>query len=652
MKRLFGSGMGIYRMGIFLSVLVVLSIGWIIAPAIGSVVENGTKQSGSDTWYIYESRTIVKDISIEQPVVINGSGELILKDGVTVEMFQKYDYQRNITIKDNGTLLLRNGNLESNLKFYIKLQGTGKLILERDSTLKVTQLVSTKNALVRILSSKLIPGKGGLLVEIGGESTLELDDGTITSAEEVYIKDEASLRLHDATIESEGYAISCKEVNLVSNPDLRNLKINSCQYLFIQNSNVTGLDVMNCDNFQSFVNTKIINSKIQSLGNGKLSSADITDLTITKANKLEITNCNVNILKITNSVTNLQILSSDISQLDINECTKLETYNTNFDNSRLQSSLDEVNIYNSKVQHCLFFPEEINIYDSTIIGNKDELSDLTRGREMAAYNTSFNAPLHFTGTSNANLVNCSTIAEIPPKVIVEEDANVNIYWWLEVLVLDNGSDPLPGAKVQICDFFTNQVVDEQISNHKGMAVFALLGNSISKYGWNTKNNKSYFIKGTFGGIRADNSTGIWLSENSKAILELSQVKEEDKEDDAFLTSENFLWFLLIIILVIIVLGILAMGRSRGSPPKTGKPKGPSPESRGKRRKGPIELGEVYGEDFSRGPRGRPRPSGPSRPPRRIRQTRSNGNGEEPDKVAKVSMNKRLKSKPPTPLKPI
>ena len=273
-------------------------------------------------------------------------------------------------------------------------------------------------------------------------------------------------------------------------------------------------------------------------------------------------------MKINEEVTTLDIQNSEISQLDIEECNKLTTYNTYFDNSKLQNSLDQVVFHSSTIEHCTIFPLKLEIYNSKIIGNKDELNDLTRGQKLIAYNSSFNAPLHFTGTSQADLVNCSTLGSKPPKVIVDEDAQVDLYWWLNVQVLDNESKPLPNVLVTVHDFMMNTKVKEGVSADQGRVTFALLANTITKNGWNTKNNKSYFIRGNYDTHFKENGTGIWMKDNTNCILDFSDVKEESVKENTFFTPETITGILIFIIIVILI--IFSLVSSRKS--KNGKAK--------------------------------------------------------------------------------
>ncbi len=579
-KGIFG-WMGNFEMGIFLMLLAIFCAGWIIAPVIAQDVPNddssNEKTRGSeepDIWYIYTSKKIVENISIELPIVINSSGELRIRDSATFELLQKYDHQRNITIKNNGTLRIQKGTLQSNYALNICLEDNGKLIIEKSSELKASEINARNNAVIQVASSVISPGVGGLVIDIGDESSLELTDSSIINANKINAYGDSKLVIKQGFIDTDEFAISCKELSLISNPDFRDLKINSCKNIIIKDSKVTGLQVSSCGNLYSYTNTTINDSTINSLGSGKLSSAKIQKLSIDSVDELELDGCNVNILKINEMVTDLKIRSSVISQLDIENCQNLETYDTHFDNSELRNSLDIVVFHSSTVEHCSIFPLAIKIYDSTIIGNEAELNDLTRGRRLDAYNSSFNAPLHFTGTSEAYLINCSTLGENPPKVIVEEDAKIYIYWWLEVQVLDNKSKPLPDVTVTVCDFITNARKEEGISDQNGQVKFALLANTIMKSGWNTKNNKSYFVKGQYNGHSKENETGIWMRENTKSYLEFKDVKPEKAKPKPLFTAETITGILIFIVIIILIALSLVSGK------KPNKPKNPNRNKNG------------------------------------------------------------------------
>ena len=575
MKAVAGLGMGPYRIGYFVLILTVFLFGMLFAPIYAEPEVNTSRSIPEpDIWYIYTPKEISQNISFELPIVINSTGELKVKSGSSLELIQKYDYQRNITVKDNGTLHVRSGTLYSNYCLNIHLEDNGRLIIENGGELKVTKLTATDNALIRLSSSMLSSGKGGFIIDISGKSTLELIESKIEGAEEFSAHENSKIKLRNGTIDSEKYAISCNEINLISNNDLQDLMVNSCERLTIHNSKVTGLNVITCNYMTSASNSKIIDSKINFLGIGRLSSAEINDLRLDDVNELEITGCKVNILKIHKMVKKLKILNSEVSQLDVENCQTLETYNTHFDNSELHSSLDLVEFHSSTIEHCSIFPLEIKIYDSIIIGNEDELNDLTRGRRLDAYNSSFNSPLHFTGTSSAHLINCSTLNEIPPKVIVDEDAKIYIYWWLNVQVLDNHSKPLSGASVSACDFITNNAIKTAQSDENGRVRFSLLANTITKKGWRTNDNKTYFVQGDYNGLFKMNGTLIKMDKNMESNLEFLEVKESKSKPQQFFTQESLIGIIIFILIIILVAYSFTSGK---------KPKNRSNNNRGRNR---------------------------------------------------------------------
>jgi hypothetical protein len=399
-------------MGKIARILVIIVLVWLIAPLFNVGAEyfednvSTRAPDEPDTWYIYTQKEILEDISFELPIIINGSGELVIRDTATFELLQEYNYQRNITIMNNGTLRLREGMLKSNFALNIYVQDKGKLILEKNSNIKVSKLYASDTSLIRLSSSTISPGVSGLEVDIQDQSTLELINGTINDADRFFSDTNSKLEIRNGMIYADSYAINSRELNLVSNTDFKDLKINSCDTITIQSSKVSSLDVTSCRLLKTSGNSVFINSKIRTLTTGILSSAEIDNLRFDTIDDLEITGCNVNIIKINIMVKNLKIINSAISQLDIEKCEKLETYNTNFDNSKLKSSLDLVEFHYSEVKHCSIFPEEVKIYDSVIIGNEEELNDLTHGNKFEAQNTSFNSPLRFTGTTEAYLTNC------------------------------------------------------------------------------------------------------------------------------------------------------------------------------------------------------------------------------------------------------
>jgi hypothetical protein len=617
MRRL---GMGTLKMGIMCLLLFGLTLGLVLTPEIAQSLneseisnENTRSVINPEIWYIYSLKELTENVTFELPIVINSSGELRIKNRATIELLQKFDFQRNITIKDNGTLRIKKSTLFSNRALYIKLMDTGKLIIEKGGEFKVTKVSAKGNSVIKIQGGKLSPGSGDLDIDLIDDATLNLDSGIIDNADRFSAMDNTKLELNNCSFTSKEYDISCAELKIASNAVITDLKIDSCKNINIYNSRLTGFEISSCENLNSYSSSEIINMNIESLGVATLTSSEIQNLRIDYVNDLSLQSCEVNILKIKEKVTNLNIQNSDISQLDIEECKKLETYNTYFDNSELKSSTDQVVFHSSTIEHCTIFPLKLEIYNSEIIGNKDELNDLTRGQHLMAYNSSFNAPLHFTGTSQADLVNCSTLGTIPPKVIVDSDAQVNLYWWLDVQVLDNESKPLPNVLVTVHDFITNTKIKEGVSAEFGRVKFALLANTITKHGWNTKNNKSYFIRGNYDTLLKENGTGIWMKDNTNSILDFSEVKEESVKEETFFTPETITGILIFIIIVILIIFSLVSGRkSKNGKGKAGSGSGRTNGDRNGGYNGGIPrrngIGNGNGNGRSKGrnyPRGRP-----------------------------------------------
>jgi hypothetical protein len=516
-----------------------------------------------DIWYISDLKEIQQNITFELPIIINSSGVLRIRNSITLQLLQNYDFERNITVKDNGTLNLRAGSLTSNFALNIFLKDTGKLIVEKGSELQATKIVAQDSSLIRISSSIISAGKGGLKIDISKDSSIELIESVIYDADKFSAYGNSNVELRNGTINTKEFAINCNELRLISNYNLKDLIVSSARKLYIENSKVTGLQVDACNELYTSTNSKIYDSTIKSIISGKISSSEVKNLRFNSIDELEIVGSQVNILKINTMVTNLIIKYSDISQLDIERCERLKTYNSHLDNSKLKSSLSLVEFYSSEVEHCSIYPIEVKIYDSIIVGNEKELNDLTNSYRFEAYNSDFNSPLHFTGNSEAHLINSSTLNQIPPKVIVDDDAKVYIYWWLEVQVLDKHSKPLPETTVHVCDFITNKVKDTGISDEHGKVKFSLLANTITKNGWKTRNNKSYFIKGDYGALSTKNGTGIWMRDNTNSFLEFSDVKESKSKPKPFFTRDTIIGIFIFILIVILICVSLIKGRRSG-----------------------------------------------------------------------------------------
>jgi len=70
-------------------------------------------------------------------------------------------------------------------------------------------------------------------------------------------------------------------------------------------------------------------------------------------------------------------------------------------------------------------------------------------------------------------------------------------------------------------------VKEGVSADQGRVTFALLANSITKNGWNTKNNKSYFIRGSYDTFFKENGTGINVITVARVTNEATKIKTQE-----------------------------------------------------------------------------------------------------------------------------
>jgi hypothetical protein len=200
---------------------------------------------------------------------------------------------------------------------------------------------------------------------------------------------------------------------------------------------------------------------------------------------------------------------------------------------------------------------------------------------------------------------------------------------------------LPGASITVRDFITNAPIKTGVSDSNGQVSFYLQANTITKDGWKTRNNKSYFVSGSYDSRKASNETGIWLKDNIKTYLDFTEVKEKKKEPKPFFTFETIIGIIIFIIILALVVISLARGRKKPEPRPRARDYGP------RRKRGTIDLDDRdLSDDRGKGngfrripdfPNGTPRSygrRGPSRP-RYMPQPR-----KPPEN--KITLNKRLK----------
>ncbi|WP_455391529.1 hypothetical protein, partial [[Eubacterium] cellulosolvens] len=224
MKKITCLGMGSFRMGNLAWFLITIMVACTFIPVLGVAAEDTSAASAPavralpdpNTWYIYTSRIIQDNRSVEMPIIINSSGELAVKSSATLELIQKHDYQRNITVKDNGTLRLQAGKLVSNYALRVELFDNGRVIIEKGSELQVTSIVANDNSVTRISSGTLTSGIGGLVIQITGDSTLKLIEGSITNADAFKAAGNSNIELQNGTIKTKNFDINCNELKIIS----------------------------------------------------------------------------------------------------------------------------------------------------------------------------------------------------------------------------------------------------------------------------------------------------------------------------------------------------------------------------------------------------------------------------------------------------
>ncbi len=542
----------------------------------------GSKDTRSDPEirYIYTTKEIVDNRTFDMPIVINGSGELLIINSATVTILQIADNDLYITVKDNGTLHLRNGGLQSNYAITINLEGTGKIILEENSELKISTLNARGSSKVHLSSSTLTPGIGGLVVNINDNANLELIDSMILGANKVSARDRSTILLKNSDIDSTEFNISCKDFTITSNQNFGEMIIEHSDNFYISGSIVTGLEVNSCTTMDIFSQSKLYNSKMD------------------KIDKLEITNSDIVNVEINEIGSILNIHNSDISGLDIITCSNLKIYDSNIQNFKMRHFSNQIEVYDSVVEVSSFLPKKIMISESVFDCTEKQFTNLTRASTFEALNSSFSLPLQVMGTTEAHLTNCSTNGITPPLVKVYDDALVNIYWWFEVQVLDVDAKPLPEVAVSVYSFWKETKIAEGSSNDEGKVAFKLLGNVIDKNGWRSGENESYFTRGLYEDDHVQNNTGIYMEKNQIAFLQFVIAAEKSKEKEQAIDINTVIGIIIFIIIFILIGLSLTRnsknnGGGRGSEPRAGRSK-----DRGSSRSNKDKIGKRSGHSDS------------------------------------------------------
>ena len=565
MKRVGYLRMGALIMGIFINFLL---MSLVLFPALTPISIAEKETSGSDTnivkdlnepeqtradndiWYIPVLKEIVDNRTFATAIIINGSGELRIRNSATFEIAQDFNFHRNITVKDNGTLRLQKGTLSSKKPLLVRLENNAKLILENASIFKARQIIAADHSMIQATSSKIVPGVGGLVINIKDNANLDLVGSSIESADLVSARESSTLKLKNSEIQSTKFDISCREITITSNKVFKDLKVDRVEYAYILGSAISNIDVISCGLMRISSGSTITNCRLHDIKEINIQGSTLDNVQIKEVDS-------------TLSIKN----SKNVTNVFVNNCTTLELEDTHINNFKLEHFSYNIKIIDSEIYQSSILPKNLIVHNSIFNCNRAQLDTLTRAEEFTAYNSSFNDYLRFSGNSKANLVNCSTSldkpanAKNPPKVKVFDNALVNLYWWLDVSVIDAQNKPLPGATVTIYDFMFDNTITSAMSNYKGQIKFKLLGNTINKYGWKTPENNSYYMLGKYEKHSAENRGATFMEENKASSIKFESVNKKKEEQKPIIGTETFIG-ILIIIIVLVLLWLSISGRSK------------------------------------------------------------------------------------------
>lgn len=551
--------------------------------------------SRGDPWYINTSRTFASDSgdqSLDMDIIIYESGSLTIKD-ITLTMDQSQDYQYKIEIKDSGKLILDNGVLKSNFAFGIYVQNFGTMNLKKGSLLNITKLETNGNSKVIIENSKISNER--LTITQYEYSNLEMKQLSEINCKIFSGEGSTSIKLDNSNIIAKTFTINCSKVEILNNNNVNNFAVDSCLNFKISNSIVQNLEVANGDVVSfidattvkdSFIDvaTTIIIQDSQAINLSinyctselLLSEADIQNLMVLESNSISITN-------------NTKVRTSEIIT-----CNSLIISDIYLDSLEVDNCQNSVSIIRSTINHLKVSAPYMNMIESDIASNAEELDKLTQATTFYAINSSFNLPLNFRGETIAHLVDIDTNDKMP-EVNVSGNAKAYINWWLTINVIDNESNPLVGVEVKVHDFFTDEIVNSSVTNNDGIVRFALLGNVIKDDGPEHSQNKSYYFEGIYQDYNTidDRATRMDHSRNRELIFGESLVPKAEKDDEGELSLEGYIGLIIIVILVILIIITLA-SRSGGRGKKNS----------GNNNGGTGRGGGVAGGSYRPPPRGR------------------------------------------------
>jgi hypothetical protein len=558
------------------------------------LVENNTdifstRGTRGEPWRINSTRTFDnEDHTRSQNITIYESGSLTIIES-TLSIDQTRDFEYQIVVKDSGKLVLENGTIKSNFAIKVIIQNFGNLNLKDKSYLLVNELEADGNSKLTIDDSEISTADNDLFVHLSGFSNLEMRQRAKIKSKTFSGEGSSSIVLDNSNIIADAFTVNCSKVNIKNNNNVVNFAVDSCLNFSISNSVVEELTVSNCIQVTIEDSTVVRDSKIEIASNVLIENSQVTNLSISYCtSELLLSGAIVEGLDAFDCETVTVIGNSKITDSEITTCKDLVISDIfELDSLQVDNCENSVSIIRSTIKHLSVWAPYMYMKGSNIASTKEELDILTKATTFYASDTNFNHALNFSGNTEAYLININPVG-VMPEVYVSGNAEVSIYWWLTINVIDNESNPLEGVEVNLYNFFSEELVNSSVTDVDGMVQFAVLSNVIVSGGPKHPENESYYYEGIYGNFKTvdSRSTRMDHNRNRELIFGESLTAIDDDGDDEATFLEMYLGIIIVLILVIIVLGILA---SRGGGSKKKSP----PEDEGDHRPGPRGGGRRY-----------------------------------------------------------
>ncbi|MBD3228495.1 MAG: hypothetical protein GF329_09930, partial [Candidatus Lokiarchaeota archaeon] len=363
----------VYVLLIFISLIILIRFNYRLNSNLNAISRNENDinmEIGKESDWIIENYTIINNsFFYNGSIIVQNNGILEIQANLTIN--SSVEFENNITIKDNGTLILNNGNLNSTNSSNIYINNNASLLLYNDSLIKLNNIMLNSSNNITINSSNIV---GNI---IGNISWVIVNNSFLTSLKSNII---AKIRLtcfkaklNNASMKLQGNNSYLEIKSSLCFFDSININLKAINTSHGGNTSI----IFDINNSFSMNNSYILNQA----GNSSITNAGDASITIKS----------INFLMINNSIYNLRGISNNSSY---NNGTSYITFHGN-------DSLEGQNITLLNADGILHLNSSKNI----IINNSNLTSNMVLSKNKLSSFILNGCYLQFNSSNSKNFIN-------------------------------------------------------------------------------------------------------------------------------------------------------------------------------------------------------------------------------------------------------